>query len=201
MPAKVGGRSADTAAPWSVPLSDVTVRPGAGSCAGRNDPIRLVEFRTPCAGVRAAFARMCGSRTRSRSPTALPRCTCAAGAWLRRRATRCSLPSLNFVAAANTIVHVGATPVFCDIRGEDDLNRRPRRHRRRNHAADQGDHRHALRRTPCRMDAILDIAATARARGYRGRSPCARRALAGRCAGPSATSAASASSRTRTFRR
>ena len=32
------------------------------------------------------------------------------------------LPSLNFVAAANTIVHVGATPVFCDIRGAHDLN-------------------------------------------------------------------------------
>jgi dTDP-4-amino-4,6-dideoxygalactose transaminase len=32
------------------------------------------------------------------------------------------LPSLNFVAAANTIVHVGAQPVFCDINGPDDLN-------------------------------------------------------------------------------
>ncbi len=32
------------------------------------------------------------------------------------------LPSLNFVAAANTIVHVGARPVFCDIRGTHDLN-------------------------------------------------------------------------------
>jgi dTDP-4-amino-4,6-dideoxygalactose transaminase len=35
------------------------------------------------------------------------------------------LPSLNFVAAANTIVHTGATPVFCDIRGGDDLNHDP----------------------------------------------------------------------------
>ena len=32
------------------------------------------------------------------------------------------LPSLNFVAAANTILHTGATPVFCDIHGDDDLN-------------------------------------------------------------------------------
>jgi dTDP-4-amino-4,6-dideoxygalactose transaminase len=32
------------------------------------------------------------------------------------------LPSLNFVAAANTIVHTGARPVFCDINGPDDLN-------------------------------------------------------------------------------
>jgi len=35
------------------------------------------------------------------------------------------VPSLNFVAAANTIVHTGATPVFCDIIGEDDLTLDP----------------------------------------------------------------------------
>jgi dTDP-4-amino-4,6-dideoxygalactose transaminase len=35
------------------------------------------------------------------------------------------LPSLNFVAAANTILHTGATPVFCDVRGDDDLNLDP----------------------------------------------------------------------------
>ena len=35
------------------------------------------------------------------------------------------VPSLNFVAAANAIAHTGATPVFCDIRGENDLNLDP----------------------------------------------------------------------------
>jgi dTDP-4-amino-4,6-dideoxygalactose transaminase len=35
------------------------------------------------------------------------------------------LPSLNFVAAANSIAHTGATPVFCDIMGADDLNLDP----------------------------------------------------------------------------
>jgi dTDP-4-amino-4,6-dideoxygalactose transaminase len=35
------------------------------------------------------------------------------------------LPSLNFVAAANTVVRVGAVPVFCDIVGEHDLNLDP----------------------------------------------------------------------------
>jgi dTDP-4-amino-4,6-dideoxygalactose transaminase len=35
------------------------------------------------------------------------------------------LPSLNFVAAANAVSHTGATPVFCDIRGETDLNLDP----------------------------------------------------------------------------
>jgi dTDP-4-amino-4,6-dideoxygalactose transaminase len=35
------------------------------------------------------------------------------------------LPSINFVAAANAIAHTGATPVFCDILGDDDLNLDP----------------------------------------------------------------------------
>ena len=35
------------------------------------------------------------------------------------------LPSLNFVAAANIVLHTGAAPVFCDIRGERDLNLDP----------------------------------------------------------------------------
>jgi dTDP-4-amino-4,6-dideoxygalactose transaminase len=35
------------------------------------------------------------------------------------------VPSLNFVAAANVIRHVGADPVFCDVRGASDLNLDP----------------------------------------------------------------------------
>jgi dTDP-4-amino-4,6-dideoxygalactose transaminase len=35
------------------------------------------------------------------------------------------LPSLNFVAAANTVTRVGATPVFCDVLGPRDLNLDP----------------------------------------------------------------------------
>ena len=34
-------------------------------------------------------------------------------------------PSLTFVAVANTIRLTGATPVFCDVRGDDDLNLDP----------------------------------------------------------------------------
>ena len=36
------------------------------------------------------------------------------------------LPSLNFVAAANAVRHVGARPVFCDITGAGDPNLDPR---------------------------------------------------------------------------
>jgi dTDP-4-amino-4,6-dideoxygalactose transaminase len=35
------------------------------------------------------------------------------------------LPSLNFVAAANAIRHTGATPVFCDVLGDGDVNLDP----------------------------------------------------------------------------
>ena len=68
------------------------------------------------------------------------------------------VPSLNFVAAANAIVHTGATPVFCDITGSDDLN------------LDPADVEAALsERTkailvlhygghPCDMDAVLELA-------------------------------------------
>jgi dTDP-4-amino-4,6-dideoxygalactose transaminase len=35
------------------------------------------------------------------------------------------LPSINFVAAANAVAHTGAVPVFCDVRGPEDLNLDP----------------------------------------------------------------------------
>ena len=68
------------------------------------------------------------------------------------------VPSLNFVAAANAIVHTGASPVFCDVAGPDDLN------------LDPADVEAALtERTkailvlhygghPCDMDAVLALA-------------------------------------------
>src|SRR6478752_6403757 len=62
VPAKVGVRSADTAAPWSVPLSDVTSDPELEAALVEtirsgwwSSGPRVLEFE-------AAFARMCGSR-------------------------------------------------------------------------------------------------------------------------------------------
>jgi dTDP-4-amino-4,6-dideoxygalactose transaminase len=68
------------------------------------------------------------------------------------------VPSLNFVAAANAIVHTGASPIFCDIAGAGDVNLEP------------ADVEAALsERTkailvlhygghPCDMDAVLELA-------------------------------------------
>jgi len=68
------------------------------------------------------------------------------------------VPSLNFVAAANTIGHTGATPVFCDITNENDLNISPRDLELAIGPATRavvvmhyGGH-------PCRMDEILEVA-------------------------------------------
>ena len=73
----------------------------------------------------ASSRRSAALRTRSRSPTGPPRSTWPCSQWAAGRATRSSSPSLNFVAAANAIVHTGAEPVFCDVVGADELNLDP----------------------------------------------------------------------------
>jgi dTDP-4-amino-4,6-dideoxygalactose transaminase len=68
------------------------------------------------------------------------------------------LPSLNFAAAANVVRHAGATPVFCDVIGEDDPNLDPR-----DLEAAVGARSKAIVALhyggfPCDMDAVLAIA-------------------------------------------
>jgi dTDP-4-amino-4,6-dideoxygalactose transaminase len=68
------------------------------------------------------------------------------------------LPSLNFVAAANSVAHVGAVPVFCDVKGEHDLNLDPE-----DLEAAVGPRTKAVIALhyagfPCDMDALLAIA-------------------------------------------
>jgi dTDP-4-amino-4,6-dideoxygalactose transaminase len=79
---------------------------------------RVAEFES-------AFAHFCGSKHAlavSNGTAALHlsllACGCGPG-------DEVVLPSLTFVAAANVIRHVGATPVFCDINGAHDLNLDP----------------------------------------------------------------------------
>jgi dTDP-4-amino-4,6-dideoxygalactose transaminase len=73
----------------------------------------------------AAFASYLGSRH------AIAVSSGTAAIHLALLATGCGdrdevvLPSLNFVAAANSIAHTGARPVFCDIRAEGDPNLDP----------------------------------------------------------------------------
>jgi dTDP-4-amino-4,6-dideoxygalactose transaminase len=110
---------------WHVPLSDVAtddelVRAAADTVASGwwSMGPRVAEFEQ-------AFAELCGSCH------ALAVANGTAALHLALLAVECGprdevlVPSLNFVAAANTIVHTGATPVFVDIAGDDDLNMDP----------------------------------------------------------------------------
>ena len=143
---------------WRVPLSDIvvddelvdavleTVRSGWWSMGPR-----VAEFEQE-------FAEFCGARH------AVAVANGSASLHLALLAVGCGpgdeviVPSLNFVAAANSIVHTGAEPVFCDIVGPDELN------------LDPGDVEAAITPQtkailvlhyagfPCAMDAIADTA-------------------------------------------
>jgi len=119
------GVSEDTALAWKVPLADLLVDDEILSAAG--DALasgwwtmgpRVEEFE-------AAFASYVGSRHAlavSNGTAALHLALLAAGCTFGDEVV---LPSLNFVAAANAVAHTGARPVFCDVRGESDLNLDP----------------------------------------------------------------------------
>ena len=74
-----------------------------------------MEHGAARAGIRRAVLRATGSRH------ALAVANGTAALHLALLALDCGpgdevvLPALNFVAAANTVVRVGATPVFCDV--------------------------------------------------------------------------------------
>jgi dTDP-4-amino-4,6-dideoxygalactose transaminase len=112
-------------APWKVPLSDLRVD---------DEMVRAVEATVtsgwwsmgPRVGeFETAFAEFLGSRH------ALAVANGTAALHLALLAVGCGpgdevvLPSVNFIAAANAIAHTGATPVFCDVLGDDDLNLDP----------------------------------------------------------------------------
>jgi len=143
---------------WIVPLSDVlvddeieqavtgAVRSGWWSMGPRVEKLEL-EFAHFC-GVRHALAVANGT-------AALHLALLAVGCG---RGDEVLLASLNFVAAANTIRHTGAHPVFCDIHGVDDLNVSPA-----DLEAAIGPRTRAIvvmhyGGYPCRMDAILELA-------------------------------------------
>ena len=110
---------------WTVPLSDLViddelveaVREAVTSGWWSMGP-RVAEFE-------GAFAALTGAKH------ALAVANGTAALHMGLLAVGCGggdevvLPSLNFVAAANTILHTGATPVFCDVRGDGDLNLDP----------------------------------------------------------------------------
>ncbi|CAN5178534.1 DegT/DnrJ/EryC1/StrS family aminotransferase [soil metagenome] len=112
-------------AKWRVPLSDVSVSEEMISAAESVLRSGWWSMGPRVAEFESAFADYVGARH------ALAVANGTAALHLALLAVGCGpgdevvVPSLNFVAAANTIVRTGATPVFCDIRGELDLNLDP----------------------------------------------------------------------------
>lgn len=110
---------------WRVPLADVLVTDELVSAA--EDAVRSGwwSMGPRVAEFEHAFGRYVGAEH------ALAVANGTAALHLALLAVGCGpgdeviLPSLNFVAAANTIVHTGARPVLCDIMGGTNLNLDP----------------------------------------------------------------------------
>jgi dTDP-4-amino-4,6-dideoxygalactose transaminase len=107
---------------WLVPLSDVAVDEELVAAAGEavasgwwSMGPRVAEFERAFADfVGVAHALAVGSGTAA-IHLALDACGCGPG-------DEVIVPSLTFVAAANSVVATGARPVFCDATGLTDLN-------------------------------------------------------------------------------
>jgi dTDP-4-amino-4,6-dideoxygalactose transaminase len=144
---------------WAVPLSDIVVDDEIASAVAEalrsgwwSMGPRVAEFERQFAGFCGAKAAVAVANGTAALHLSLLAAGCGPG-------DEVLVPSLNFVAAANAIRHVGATPVFCDIEGPTSLNVDPR-----DIEAAIGPATRALvvmhyGGHPCRMDAILEIAA------------------------------------------
>jgi dTDP-4-amino-4,6-dideoxygalactose transaminase len=111
--------------PWRVPLSDLAVDAEIVEAVTKTVASGWWSMGPQVEAFEQAFADSCGSRHAiavsngtAALHLALLACECGPG-------DEVILPSLNFVAAANTVAHTGATPVFCDIGGPHDLNLDP----------------------------------------------------------------------------
>ena len=110
---------------WSVPLSDLEVDAAVLESVREVVASGWWSMGPRVADFESAFAEFTGARH------ALAVASGTAALHLALVAAGCGpgdeviLPSLNFVAAANTIAHSGARPVFCDVLGADDLNLDP----------------------------------------------------------------------------
>jgi dTDP-4-amino-4,6-dideoxygalactose transaminase len=117
--------STASSAGWAVPLADVLVDDELRATVDEVLDSGWWSMGPKVAEFEAAFAEFCGTGH------ALAVANGTAALHLALLAVGCGpgdeviLPSLNFVAAANAIAHTGATPVFCDISGIDDLNLDP----------------------------------------------------------------------------
>jgi dTDP-4-amino-4,6-dideoxygalactose transaminase len=111
---------------WNVPLSDLVIDDEIVQAVHEAVTSGWWSMGPRVAEFEQAFAEFVGARH------ALAVANGTAALHLALLAVGCGpgdeviVPSLNFVAAANTIRHTGATPVFCDISSASDLNLDPK---------------------------------------------------------------------------
>ena len=110
---------------WKVPLSDLLLDEALVADVARTVAEGWWSMGPRVEAFEEAFASSVGARH------ALAVANGTAALHLALLAAGCGpgdeviVPSLNFVAAANSIAHAGATAVFCDIVGSEDLNADP----------------------------------------------------------------------------
>jgi len=107
---------------WRVPLSDIEVDDELMAAAEETLRSGWWSMGPRVAGFEEAFAAYVGTRHAfavsngtSALHLAFAACGCGPG-------DEVIVPSLTFVAAANTVRHAGAEPVFCDVQSAEDLN-------------------------------------------------------------------------------
>jgi dTDP-4-amino-4,6-dideoxygalactose transaminase len=112
--------------PAGVPLSDIAVDEEILGAVNKAVASGWWSTGPRVAAFEGAFARFLGaqyavavSSGTAALHLAVVACGCGPG-------DEVILPSLNFAAAANVVRHAGATPVFCDVRGDGDPNLDPR---------------------------------------------------------------------------
>jgi dTDP-4-amino-4,6-dideoxygalactose transaminase len=143
--------------PWSVPLSDVHVDDVIADAVDEVLRSGWWSMGPKVAEFERAFEDFSGA-------PALAVANGTAALHLALLAVGCGpgdeviLPSLTFVAAANCVAHTGATAVFCDVVGPEDLNMDPDDVERAITPATKAIIAFHYGGHPCRMDALLDLA-------------------------------------------
>ncbi len=107
---------------WRVPLSDIAVDDALLDAARETLASGWWSMGPRVAAFERAFGEYVGTRHAfavSNGTSALHLALAAVGCGPGDEVV---VPSLTFVAAANTVRHAGADPVFCDVRAPHDLN-------------------------------------------------------------------------------
>jgi dTDP-4-amino-4,6-dideoxygalactose transaminase len=156
-PPEAARRTAAHESPWDIPLSDVEVDDEIAEAVDEVLRSGWWSMGPKVAEFEHAFEEFIGARS-------LAVANGTAALHLALLAVGCGpgdeviLPSLTFVAAANCVAHTGATSVFCDVIGPQDLNMDPDDVERAITPATKAIIAFHYGGHPCRMDSLLELA-------------------------------------------